>query len=129
MAYIEDANLIEEIKSLKISVGGKDVFPDEAKESVLRVISEQPTADVVEVKWIDVKERIPDDNKSVLCYCINTSTEGRTKTIGSYANNIWFLGNGVSERSYPRHYWKVTHWMPLPESPAVNYGSSKSERK
>ena len=49
MAYIKDANLIEEIKSLKISVGGKDVFPDEAKESVLRVISEQPTADVVEV--------------------------------------------------------------------------------
>ena len=49
MAYIEDTNLIEEIKSLKISVGGKEVFPDEAKESVLRVISEQPTADVVEV--------------------------------------------------------------------------------
>ena len=50
MAYIEDTNLIEEIKSLKISVGGKDVFSDEAKESVLRVINEQPTADVVEVK-------------------------------------------------------------------------------
>ena len=53
--YIEDTNLIEEIKSLKISVGGKDIFPDEAKESVLRVINEQPTADVAEVKhghWI-----------------------------------------------------------------------------
>lgn len=50
MAYIEDTNLVEEIKSLRISVGGKDVFPDEAKESVLRIISEQPTADVVEVK-------------------------------------------------------------------------------
>ena len=49
MAYIEDTNLIEEIKSLKISLGGKDIFPDEAKESVLRVISEQPIADVVEV--------------------------------------------------------------------------------
>lgn len=54
MAYIEDTNLIEEIKSLKISVGGKDVFTDEAKESVLRVISEQPTADVKEVKqWLE----------------------------------------------------------------------------
>lgn len=49
MAYIEDTNLIEEIKSLKISLGGKDIFPDEAKKSVLRVISEQPTPDVVEV--------------------------------------------------------------------------------
>jgi hypothetical protein len=61
MAYIEDTNLIEEIKSLKISLGGKDIFPDEAKESVLRVISEQPTADVVEVKhgtWLDYKQKI-----------------------------------------------------------------------
>lgn len=49
MAYIEDTNLIEEIRSLKVSLGGKNIFPDEAKESVLRVINEQPAADVVEV--------------------------------------------------------------------------------
>lgn len=49
MAYIDDTNLMEEIRSLKISVGGKNIFPNEAKESVLRVIIEQPTADVVEV--------------------------------------------------------------------------------
>ena len=60
MDYIEDTNLIEEIESLGVSVGGKDIFPDEAKQSVLRVIREQPTADVVEVvrcknckKWTD----------------------------------------------------------------------------
>lgn len=48
--YIDADELIAEIKSLKISLSGKDIFIDRAKESVLRVIDEQPTADVEEVK-------------------------------------------------------------------------------
>ena len=63
MAYIEDTNLIEEIRSLKIFVGGKDVFPDEAKTSVLRVICEQPTADVVEVKHGEWEKIVKDIGK------------------------------------------------------------------
>jgi hypothetical protein len=51
MAYIEDTNLIEEIKSLAILMGGKNIFPDEAKESVLRVINEQPAADVAPLTY------------------------------------------------------------------------------
>lgn len=73
-------------------------------------------------EWIDVKEKLPDNNKSVLCYCFNTSTNGETKTIGSYANGVWFLGDGVTGQSYPRHFWKVTHWIPLPESPQPKGG-------
>ena len=36
--------LVEEIKSLKIVLDGKDIFPTAAKDTVLRIISEQPTA-------------------------------------------------------------------------------------
>lgn len=36
--------LIEEIKSLSIVLGGKQIFSDNAKDSVLRTIDEQPTA-------------------------------------------------------------------------------------
>lgn len=50
MAYIEDTNLIDEIKSLQITVGGKNLFPDIAKSSVLRIINEQPIVDVIEQK-------------------------------------------------------------------------------
>lgn len=49
MAYIEDTNLIEEIKSLKISLGGKNLLSEEIKESVLRVINEQPIIKAVEI--------------------------------------------------------------------------------
>ena len=49
MAYIEDTNLIEEIKSLKISLGGKNLLSEEIKESVLRVINEQPIIKAVKI--------------------------------------------------------------------------------
>ena len=54
--YIEEENLIEEIKSLRITIGGKDAFPDVAKETVLRIINEQPTADVVKMAERQRKE-------------------------------------------------------------------------
>lgn len=56
--YIERETLKNEISSLTVSICGKQMFNDEAKASVLRVIDEQPTADVQEVrhgKWIKSK--------------------------------------------------------------------------
>lgn len=47
--YIDADELTDEIKSLKISLSGKDIFSDRAKDSVMRIIDEQPTADVEEV--------------------------------------------------------------------------------
>lgn len=41
---IYEDELVEEIKSLKIVLDGKDIFPTAAKDTVLRIISEQPTA-------------------------------------------------------------------------------------
>ncbi len=46
--YIDAEELQEEIKSLSVMLGDNSVFKT-AKESVLRIIDEQPTADVVEV--------------------------------------------------------------------------------
>mgnify|MGYP004634255893 CR=1 FL=1 len=41
---IDEDELVEEIKSLKIVLDGKDIFPTAAKDTVLRIISEQLTA-------------------------------------------------------------------------------------
>nr|DAQ34574.1 MAG TPA: hypothetical protein [Caudoviricetes sp.] len=41
---IDEDELVEEIKSLKIVLDGKDIFPTAAKDTVLRIISEQPNA-------------------------------------------------------------------------------------
>ncbi len=47
--YIDVNALAEEIKSLTVFLGGKDIFEPEAKATVLRIIDDQPTADVAEV--------------------------------------------------------------------------------
>ena len=41
---ISRSELIEEIKSLSIVLNGKQIFSDDAKDTVLRIIKEQPTA-------------------------------------------------------------------------------------
>lgn len=41
---ISRSELLEEIKSLSIVLNGKQIFSDDAKDTVLRIISEQPTA-------------------------------------------------------------------------------------
>lgn len=40
---------IEEIRNLKISVAGKDVFPNEAKETIIKTVNELPPATPEEV--------------------------------------------------------------------------------
>ena len=44
MGRLIDEDVVEEIKSLKIVLDGKDIFPTAAKDTVLRIISEQTTA-------------------------------------------------------------------------------------
>ena len=41
---ISRSELLEEIKSLSIVLNGKQIFPDDAKDTILRIINEQPTA-------------------------------------------------------------------------------------
>ena len=41
---ISRSELLKEIKSLSIVLNGKQIFSDDAKDTVLRIINEQPTA-------------------------------------------------------------------------------------
>ena len=41
---ISRSKLLEEINSLSIVLNGKQIFSDDAKDTVLRIINEQPTA-------------------------------------------------------------------------------------
>lgn len=66
---ISRSELIEEIKSLSIVLNGKQIFSDDAKDTVLRIINEQPTAynidkdgvsdDMCEWKLTDTRKVMP----------------------------------------------------------------------
>ena len=71
-------------------------------------------------EWIDVNERLPErDGETVLCYVKNSSTDGETCVVGRIQQRKhWFLQTcNIGIATFPNHYWKVTHWMPLPEPP------------
>ncbi len=92
----------------------------DALDGAIYAIRTLKAADVQPVdRWISVKDRLPEDNRPVLCCVSDTTGEGRTYVIGSCENSeFWFLKIGDNKRfSFPYMQIKVTHWMPLPELP------------
>lgn len=54
------------------------------------------------MKWISVKENVPEENVKVL-----VCTEHGSVLTAHYSRGWWHVAFGL----------KVTHWMPLPELP------------
>lgn len=69
--------------------------------------------------WISCEERLPVDNRPVLCYVRDITGEGSGYIIGSCEHSeFWFLKIGGNKHfSFPYMRIKVTHWMSLPEPP------------
>lgn len=59
-------------------------------------------------RWISVKDRMPDCKGQYLVFAIGA---GRYKHVTIVTFTDHFIMNGN------RAYWKVTHWMALPEMP------------
>lgn len=63
-----------------------------------------PAADVREVKWISVEERLPEEEG---CYLVAVKNDHKRR----YSKTAWFSRESWFARQ------DVTHWMPLPEPP------------
>lgn len=64
--------------------------------------------------WISVDERLPEDGDKVLIL-IPVVTDSNIEN-GVYIGNGNFYGAWCSSRG-PDHCYKVSHWMPRPDSP------------
>ncbi len=89
--------------------------------SAIKAIHEAPTADVAEVKWIPVTERLPKGRREYLCICVF----GESKR--QYYDVLMFHPEQNAENGYVTgpHFsnegmggMRVTHWMPLPKPPS-----------
>ena len=83
-------------------------FYGEGCRKVLEAIDAAPTIDPESLRptahWISVKDRLPEKDEYVLCFC----------NIGDGFQAIFHYGK---ERKF--NGTAVTHWMPLPEPPEV----------
>lgn len=60
-------------------------------------------------EWISVRDRLPDHACKVLV-CARESSGYRHVTVSQFTGNYF-------QMTGRRSYWKVTHWMELPEPP------------
>ena len=61
-------------------------------------------------QWIPVTERLPEENDMYIVSAFDG--HDRRTTFAQWQNRFkrWYLTGA-------RSYWKVTHWMPMPEPP------------
>lgn len=143
MSRLIDADeLMEEIKSLSVTVTGTGIEMKEAmkhcRESVMRVIEEQLTV----VEWIPVEEQLPEDETSVLatvrhrrwicdydlgesewyehpeyyevCTVYRDGDEYHKMDDSDY-DNISYIPVADQEEDIAYPIEEVVAWMPLPE--------------
>ena len=87
---ISRSELLEEIKSLSIVLNGKQIFSDDAKDTILRIINEQPTAYSVD-KAVEELEKLADENYKA--YCIAFNSDDRAE-YDAYTNAIEIVKQG-----------------------------------
>jgi len=83
------------------------------KDTVEEVIALLKAKDTnVPTKWVSVKDRLPEHGKRYLIYATSEDGNEHHITIAAYGGHFALSGRCA--------YWKVTHWMPLPEPPKEN---------
>jgi hypothetical protein len=73
-------------------------------------------------KWIDVKERLPEEGQTVLLVQQKFGTRSPEIYTGEYENGKWTIYHweGVTKDAdnNPDYFW-TTHWQPLPSPPST----------
>jgi hypothetical protein len=121
--YIEREKLIDELEHLH----------EDAELSYLGVydcVKTVPTADVVPVEWISVKNRLPEKEGQYLCASYYKTTDSWHTNLYWFSKDLYkFNDLDFSDKKGVSGFWdsdsewgcchheNVTHWMPLPEPP------------
>ena len=61
-------------------------------------------------EWVDVKDRLPEESGVYIV----TANDGHAQRV-SFVQ--WQKKNRMWNLTGARSYWRVTHWMPLPQPP------------
>lgn len=105
MRLIDADALIELLEPHGLGKGSTCGWHSGIIDIVIDEISKMPTIG----GWISVKDRLPEHGKRYLIYATSESGKNNRITTAAYGGHFALSGRCA--------YWKVTHWMPLPEPP------------
>lgn len=86
------------------------------EEAAIKWIKEHD-AEKYNNEWIPCSERLPENNKVVLCWVRSTTiASGETFIIGSCDHGFWFLQTyEIGHHHFPVKDYEVVAWQPLPK--------------
>ena len=108
--------LIERLKELqKISKEQETYGRYTAYSNAIRIVNQ--LAEEHKGGWIYCSERLPENNKVVLCWVKSTTiASGETYIIGSCDRGFWFLQTyEIGHHHFPVKDYEVVAWQQLPE--------------
>ena len=83
-----------------------ELYPSEREELADGLIAHGVTVQ----EWISVKDRLPEESGMYIV----TANDGHAQRV-SFVQ--WQKKNRMWNLTGARSYWRVTHWMPLPQPP------------
>lgn len=111
MDIVEWLRALEAWHKAKPKFGDLDTVFGSAADEIERLRAGRP-------RWISTKERVPEDDRTVLIWWLKAAIECRGWVPGAVRGRyIHVLGEWRPVGANGNFSNEVTHWMPLPEPP------------
>ena len=99
-----------DVREKLIEILRKPIFPHELVDPVEAVADYLLDSGVTVQEWIPVTERLPEESGMYII----TANDGHAQRV-SFVQ--WQKKNRIWNLTGARSYWRVTHWMPMPQPP------------
>lgn len=99
-----------DVREKLVEILRKPIFPHELVDPVEAVADYLLDSGVTVQEWIPVTERLPEESGMYII----TANDGHAQRV-SFVQ--WQKKNRIWNLTGARSYWRVTHWMPMPQPP------------
>ena len=99
-----------DVREKLIEILRKPIFPHELVDPIEAVADYLLDSGVTVQEWIPVTERLPEESGMYII----TANDGHAQRV-SFVQ--WQKKNRIWNLTGARSYWRVTHWMPMPQPP------------
>lgn len=99
-----------DVREKLVEILRKPIFPHELVDPIEAVADYLLDSGVTVQEWIPVTERLPEESGMYII----TANDGHAQRV-SFVQ--WQKKNRIWNLTGARSYWRVTHWMPMPQPP------------
>lgn len=99
-----------DVREKLIEILRKPIFPHELVDPTEAVADYLLDSGVTVQEWVSVEDRLPEESGIYIV----TANDGHAQRVSFV---LWQKKNRMWNLTGARSYWRVTHWMPMPQPP------------